>query len=227
MMGMIPSLVYDPSLEPRNMRAALIWALGLPGCPKTVAVPAYVSEMLDRVRAAGDGFLSPERKVAVRGMLRFGKYKPAGRSKPSSEYLLGAALQGDFPLVNGPVDVNNSVSLAWGYPASLFDLELSGPDLLLRRGTAGESYVFNSSGQSIDLEDLLCVCRSEGGVWVPCGNPVKDAMATKIRESTRNLAAVVYAPATEPLADVEAAAARFAMLLGSECGASESGWSVK
>ena len=226
-MGTIPSLVFDPSLEPRNMRAALIWASGLPGCPKTVAMPAYVSEVLDRVRAAGEGFLSGERKAAVRGMLRFGKYKPAGRSKPSSEYLLSAALQGDFPLVSGPVDVNNAVSLAWGYPASLFDLGLSGPGLLLRRGTAGESYVFNSSGQSIDLEDLLCVCRSEGGIWVPCGNPVKDAMATKIRESTRSLAAVVYAPATEALADVEAAAARFAMLLGSECGAPETGWSVQ
>lgn len=224
---MVPSLVYDPSLEPRNVRAALIWALGLPGCPKTTAAPPWLSAILDRVRAAGEEFLAPERKAAVRGMLRFGKYKPAGRSKPSSEYLLGAALGHDFPLVNGPVDVNNGVSLEWGYPASLFDLGLSGPDLFIRRGKPGESYIFNASGQSIDLEDLLCVCRSDEGIWLPCGNPVKDAMATKIRETTRDLAAVIYAPSTESPADLETAAARFAALLGSECGALKTGWSVK
>jgi hypothetical protein len=228
--GMImetPSLTYDAILEPRTVRAALIWSLGLPGCPKTTVAPAYISELLERVRAAGETFLPASRKAAVRGMLRFGSYKPAGRSKPSSEYLLGAALEDTFPLVNGPVDVNNAVSLEWGYPASLFDLELSGSSLLLRRGLAGESYVFNLSGQSIDLKDLLCVCRFDKGSWAPCGNPVKDAMATKIRESTRGLAAVVYAPSAEPLSDLEAAAARFAQLLRSECGAAESGWIVK
>jgi DNA/RNA-binding domain of Phe-tRNA-synthetase-like protein len=179
-----------------------------------------------RVRAAGERFLSPERKAAVRKMLRFGAYRPSGRSKPSSEYLLAAALEGDFPLVNGPVDVNNAVSLEWGYPASIFDIELCGTALLLRRGMAGESYIFNPSGQSIDLKDLLCVCRAEAGAWLPCGNPVKDAMATKTRESTCGVAAVIYAPSTEPNGELDAAAARFAALLRSDCSAAESGWSV-
>ncbi len=225
-MGTRPSLVFDPGLEPRNVRAALVWGLGLPGCPKTMAPPPWISAVIDRVRSKGEGFLMPERKTAVRNMLRFGKYKPAGRSKPSSEYLLSAALEGDFPLVNGPVDVNNAVSLEWGYPASIFDISLSGPALLLRRGRAGETYVFNFSGQVIDLEDLLCVCRLEGESWLPCGNPVKDAMATKIRESTSEVSAVVFAPVSEPPQGLEAAAARFAELLRTECGAAESGWSI-
>jgi hypothetical protein len=222
----IPALRYDPGFELRSVHASLVWGLEMPGCPKTVSAPAHLSALLERVRAAGEGFLSPGRKAAVRGMLRFGKYKPSGRSKPSSEYLLAAALQGNFPLVNGPVDVNNAVSLEWGYPASIFDVELCGAELLLRRGMAGESYIFNPSGQSIDLEDLLCVCRAEAGAWLPCGNPVKDAMATKTGEYTRNVAAVIYAPSIEPHADLEAAAARFAALLRSDCGASESGWST-
>jgi hypothetical protein len=226
-MDTIPSLTYDSSLQPRTVRTALIWADNLPGCPKTTSIPPYLSELLQRVQAAGEAFLPAERKASVRGMLRFGKYKPAGRSKPSSEYLLGAALDSEFPLVNGPVDVNNAVSLEWGYPASLFDLGLSGGELLLRRGRAGESYVFNLSGQIIDLEDLLCVCRNESGNWLPCGNPVKDAMATKIRESTRSMAAVVYAPSSESRAGLEAAAARFAELLRSECGAAEADWRIE
>ncbi len=225
-MTQIPSLFYDSSLEPRNVRAALVWGLGMPGCPKTTTAPEYVSLLLDRVRAAGEEFVSVERKAAVRKMLRHGAYKPSGRSKPSSEYLLAAALRGDFPLVCCPVNVNNAVSLEWGYPASIFDTELSGSELLLRRGIAGESYVFNPSGQSIDLEDLLCACRREDGRWVPCGNPVKDAMATKVRESTRSIAALIYAPVTDPKADLEAAACRFAALLRSECQAAESGWSL-
>jgi DNA/RNA-binding domain of Phe-tRNA-synthetase-like protein len=225
-MSVIPTLYYDPGLEPRNVCAALVWGLNMPGCAKTESVPQFLSELLDSVRAAGEEFISPARKSAVRAMLRFRKYKPAGRSKPSSEYLLAAALQSDFPLVNGPVDVNNAVSLQWGYPASIFDINLCGTDLLLRRGLPGEAYIFNPSGQIIDLEDLLCVCRREGETWQPCGNPVKDAMATKIGESTRGVAAVIYAPLPDPKEDIESAAARFAALLLSECGASESGWVI-
>jgi DNA/RNA-binding domain of Phe-tRNA-synthetase-like protein len=225
-MKVIPSIRYDPELQPRTVRAAVVWGLDLPGCPKTASAPGYLSALLERVRAAGEGFVDPARKAAVRSMLRFGKYKPSGRSKPSSEYLLAVALEGVFPLVNGPVDANNAVSLEWGYPASVFDLDLCGAVLLLRRGVAGESYFFNPSGQSIDLQDLLCVCRAEEEDWIPCGNPVKDSMATKTKESTRHVAAVIYAPSAEPAGDLEGAAARFAQLLRSEYGAAESGWSV-
>ncbi len=222
---MVPSLSFDPGLS-LSVRAALVWGLDLPGCSKTAIEPASLADLLCRVRAAGEAFLAPARKAAVRGMLRFGTYKPTGRGKPSSEYLLGAALGGEFPLVNGPVDVNNAVSLEWGYPASIFDLDLCGPQLFLRRGVAGESYVFNPSGQVIDVEDLLCVCRKEGDVWAPCGNPVKDAMATKTRETTRNVAAVIYAPCPEPKEELEAAAARFAFLLRVDCLASETGYKM-
>ncbi len=225
-MSLTPTLSCDPGLEPRNVRAALIWGLDLPGCPNTTSAPDFLSALLERVRTAGEGFLSAERKAAVRNMLRFGSYKPAGRSKPSSEYLLAAALQGDFPLVNGPVDVNNAVSLEWGYPASIFDMDLCGTTLLLRRGMQGETYIFNPSGQIIDLRDLLCVCRAEGSSWLPCGNPVKDAMATKTREITRNVAAVIYAPASEPRTELDAAARRFAGLLSSHCCAAGTGWSI-
>jgi DNA/RNA-binding domain of Phe-tRNA-synthetase-like protein len=222
------TLAFDPTLK---LQTALVWARGLPGCPKTGAAPTYLADLLGRVRAAGESFLPPERKAAVRGMLRFGKYKPAGRSKPSSEYLLAAALEGDFPLVNGPVDANNAVSLEWGYPASVFDADKTGSELFLRRGLAGESYVFNPSGQTIDLEDLLVVCRRFGDEepgssikWEPCGNPVKDAMATKVFEGARAVVAVVYAPAEDPRARLEACAGRFRELLESECGAKEADW---
>jgi len=228
-----PSLGFDPSLGPGALRAALVWGSGLPGCPRTETAPGFVEDLLGRVRGAGESFLSAERKAAVRNMLRHGKYKPAGRSKPSSEYLLAAALKGEFPLVNGPVDVNNAVSLEWGYPASVFDAAKTGDELSLRRGSSGEAYVFNASGQTIDLEDLLCVCRrgdatESGGSpeWIPCGNPVKDAMETKVFEDARDIVAVIYAPTSEPREEVDRCAARFAELLRTHCQAAESGYRV-
>ncbi|HRZ64408.1 MAG TPA: hypothetical protein P5133_05715 [Spirochaetia bacterium] len=231
-MSAVPSLEIDPALG-GALRAALVWASGLPACPRTESAPPYLAELLARVRAAGEPFLAPERKAAVRGMLRHGKYKPAGRSKPSSEYLLAAALEGEgplggFPLVNGPVDANNAVSLEWGYPASVFDLAATGPALLLRRGLPGESYVFNPSGQEIELEDLLVACRRDpgSGAWLPCGNPVKDAMATKVFEGARDVAAIVYAPASEPRSALEACAERFAALLREGCGAAEAAYRI-
>jgi DNA/RNA-binding domain of Phe-tRNA-synthetase-like protein len=226
------TLSIDPSIEAGRLRAALVWASGLPGSPATSAPSAYLSDLLSRVRASGEAFLAPERKTAVRNMLRHGKYKPAGRAKPSSEYLLAAALEGEapmggFPLVNGPVDANNAASLAWGYPASIFDTAKCGRELLLRWGQPGESYVFNLSGQVIDLEDLLVACRRRAdGTWEACGNPVKDAMATKVFEDCREVAAVVYAPASDPRSGLEACAGAFAGMLRTECKAADAGWSI-
>lgn len=224
------SLTIDPELS-GIVRVALVWARGLPGCPGAGAVSPYLAELLTRIRATGESFLPPGRKAAVRSMLRHGKYRPSGRSKPSSEYLLASALEGDgplggFPLVNGPVDANNAVSLEWGYPASIFDIASTGRDLLIRRGLPGESYVFNPSGQVIELEDLIVVCRrTAGDSWEPCGNPVKDAMATKVFAGCRDVAAIVYAPAVEAPDLLKACAERFTGLL-MECGASDTDFRI-
>ena len=224
-MDQAPTLLIDSSLDPSPVRAAMVWGSGIPSCPATEKAPAFLQDLLYRVQA-GDQLVSAERKAAVRNMLRYGSYKPAGRSKPASEYLLSAAAADEFPLVNGPVDVNNAVSLQWGYPASVFDATLSGWDLLLRRGTPGERYVFNSSGQAIELEDLLCVCRKVDGAWVPCGNPVKDSMATKTSAATTQVVAVIFAPVVEPPGDLRDAAGHFASLLASHCGAKKSGFEL-
>jgi DNA/RNA-binding domain of Phe-tRNA-synthetase-like protein len=223
-----PTLQIDPTVDPVPVHMALIWGFGLPGCPVTAALPPFLVELIERVRAAGTDFVSASRKAAVRNMLRHGSYKPAGRSKPSSEYLLAAAVAGEFSRVNGPVDVNNAVSLESGYPASIFDAERSGLDLFLRRGTRGEAYQFNQSGQAIALEDLLCICRKVEAEWVPCGNPVKDSMATKVTAPTTRVVAVIFAPAEEAEtgAVLRSAAERYAGLLSSHCRAAETGFTV-
>jgi len=204
----------------------LVWAEGIASPRATTESPSFLSAVVDAAQAAGTEYVPANLRKRVRNMLRHGKYKPSGRGKPASEYLLQAALAGDFPLVNPPVDVNNAISLESGLPGSIFDADLSGCDLLLRWGVPEESYIFNPTGQSIDLEDLLVICRRIAGAWIPCGNPVKDSMSTKTRSETRNVVAVLYSPTDEPIPALESRGARFAELLESHCGASSAGYLV-
>jgi len=219
-------LELDPALADAPVVVGFIWARGIEPPHTTDAAPPFLAELLAAAKATGEGYVPESTRKRVRQLLRYGKYRPSGRGKPASEFLLRAALGDSFPLINGPVDANNAISLESGLPGSLFDAELTGPSLLVRRGYAGESYVFNPSGQSIDLEDLLLVCRETPDGWEPCGNPVKDSMATKIRETTRDVLAVVYAPADEPLEAVANWAEKYAKLLREHCGAAESGFDV-
>lgn len=219
-------LVVDASLDPCPATFALIWADGIRP-PVTPSVPfSFLQSVLDDTLRVGEEAVPAPVRQRVRGILRHGKYKPTGRGKPASEFLLRAALSDTFPLVNGPVDVNNAISLASGFPGSIFDADLSGRQLLIRRGLPDEEYVFNPSGQTIDLEDLLLVCRKAPDGWEACGNPVKDAMITKISAKTENVVAVLYVPADEPPASVEAWAQRYATLLAEHCGTAISGYRV-
>jgi len=220
------SLQIDRSLTPSPVLPALIYAEGIAPPEQTKDAPSFLAEAIARARATGEGFIPAEIRTRVRRMLKHGKYRASGRGRPASEFLLRAALTGEFPLINGPVDVNNAISLISGLPGSIFDADISGRELLLRWGLPRESYVFNRSGQTIDLEDLLVVCRSTGGGWEPCGNPVKDAMTTKVTEETRNVIAVLYAPVDEPVERLASFAARYAELLRTHCGAERAGYQI-
>lgn len=191
------------------------------GCQNGPSSPALLAALDEAIRAAA----APEDEAtrqAVRGMLRFGSYKPTGRGKPASEYLLGAARDGSFPRVSALVDLNNLGSLEALLPASILDLARAGTRrFLLRRGRPGESYVFNHTGQTIELRDLLLAATLPGDE--PCVNAVKDAMRTKVQADTREVLVIVYG--TRALrARVEEAASRFAARLQAFAGASEAAW---
>ncbi len=179
---------------------------------------------LKEARDKGESLVSPERKAGLRSLLRYGSYKPAGRSKPSSEYLLQALLEDDFPKVNYFVDSINVVSLVSAYPISIIDLDKSGEELLIRRGFEGENYVFNQGGQSIDLKDLLCVCRKNGQDWLPTANPVRDSMATKLFPGAARALAFIYAPGGPEGRDLQAACEQLASYLAKASDSAE--WSI-
>jgi DNA/RNA-binding domain of Phe-tRNA-synthetase-like protein len=101
-------------------------------------------------------------RKAVRDLLRVGGYKPTGRGKPASEYLIGAAASGTLSAINLAVDACNAVSLHSGLPISVVDLDLARGPFRIGIAEQGSSYVFNRTGQTIDLGGLLCLFDAEG-----------------------------------------------------------------
>lgn len=149
-----------------------------PGAPKPFDPPA----------------LTDTERGEVRKLLRHGGFKPAGRSKPASEYLQAAYAESRFPRINAAVDACNVASLFSGLPISLIDLDRVVGDLSVGICPMGTTYVFNPSGQTIDAGGLLAVFDQEG----PTGTPVKDAQRTKTHDATRRTLAVVWGTSALP-----------------------------
>jgi DNA/RNA-binding domain of Phe-tRNA-synthetase-like protein len=153
-------------------------------------------------------------------MLRNGRYKPTGRGKPASEYLARAAAEA-FPRINALVDINNLVSLEERLPISLWDLDRVGDGAVrFRLGRAGEAYVFNPAGQTLDVEDLVVGCRltPEAPEGEPVVSPIKDSQLAKTGDGTHRVAACVYAPVnTVSRSEMSEICARFARWLAA-CG---------
>ena len=125
---------------------------------------------------------------AIRDLLRHGGYKPTGRGKPASEYLLRAVGEGALKSINAMVDVCNVVSLHSGLPISVIDIDLAREPFSLAIAKDGDRYVFNATGQEIDVAGLLCLFDAAG----PCANAVKDSQRTKTMAATRRSLWVVW-----------------------------------
>lgn len=179
------------SVDHPQLIVGLVQAEGVRVAESGDALLGAVAEAVERAKAAPSWPPEPVR-AGIRDLLRRGGFKPTGRSKPASEYLAKAALEGSFPSINNLVDINNLVSLRTGWPCSIIDIDRacpSGEILEVRYGRAGETFVFNAAGQSIDVAGLVCLARAGGEA---IANPVKDSMATKTCESTSRVLLVAY-----------------------------------
>lgn len=171
-----------------GLKAGVVVASGVRTGPSGEELMQKLQALVDE-RSKQD-FPTREIRSGVRSLLKKSGFKPSGRNKPASEYLAQAAREKRFPYINNLVDVNNYISLLTGLPVSLLDLDVVGETIVLRAGKTGEKFVFNPAGQVIDVEGLICICRSEGG---PVGNPVKDSLEAKIGEETKCVLGVIYA----------------------------------
>jgi DNA/RNA-binding domain of Phe-tRNA-synthetase-like protein len=174
-------------VAPHPLLDAAAFVTELPRSLGEIASPPSLVAMLSSKGAAP---LEPDDAVrgAVRDLLRHGGFKPTGRSKPSSEYLLREQTEGRLGAINPVVDACNVVSLWSGLPISVVDADLVRSPLSIALAPAGARYVFNRSGQELDLGGLLVLADAEG----PCANAVKDSQRTKTHEGTRRTLSVLW-----------------------------------
>jgi DNA/RNA-binding domain of Phe-tRNA-synthetase-like protein len=175
------------SLEPHPLLRVAAFTTWFPAPLERLPTPPAIEQLLDAAAAAP---LARDEAVrgAVRDLLRRGGYKPTGRGKPASEYLVRAAADAALRPINLAVDVCNAVSLHSGLPISVVDLDRAAAPFRIAIAPEGATYVFNPAGQEIDLGGLLCLCDAGG----PCANAVRDAQRTKTAEATTSTLSVIW-----------------------------------
>ena len=181
------------SIDPHPLLDLGVLVAELPAPLSEMPSPAWLVELLS---AGADAPVRADDAIRteVRTMLRHGGYKPAGRGKPASEFLVRAAGEGLLSSINLAVDLCNAVSLASGLPISVVDLDLVQPPLSVGIAPADASYVFNASGQEIRLTGLLCLHDAQG----PCANAVKDSQRTKTHPGTRRTMCLLWGTRARP-----------------------------
>ena len=201
----IPNIVMESELNvvigehPLARLAAFVTEFPKPLGESTT--PEWIVDMF-RLKPDSTPNAAPALAGAIRAMLRYGGYKPSGRGKPASEYLLRAATEGGLSSINLAVDVCNAISLHRGFPISVVDLDLATPPFRIGIAATGESYVFNPSGQEIALGGLVCLFDADG----PCANAVRDSQRTKTGPKTKRTMSVIWGAAGHEEALAETAA---------------------
>jgi DNA/RNA-binding domain of Phe-tRNA-synthetase-like protein len=195
------------TLEPHPLLDVAAFVTTFPTPLGDVSVSAAVRALLATPSPATSSPAAPLHtdegvRAAVRDLLRHGGYKPTGRGKPSAEYLIRAVADGALGAINAAVDTCNAVSLHSGLPISVVDLDLAAPPLRVAVAEAGARYVFNASGQEIDLGGLICLFDAAG----PCANAVKDAQRTKTTPATTRTLSILWGTRALPGRTAEAAA---------------------
>ena len=64
----------------------------------------------------------------------------------------------------------------------------------MRLGGPDERYVFNTAGQTLELQDLVCGAAVGEQGSLPVVSPIKDSMGTKVQSDTTHICGVIYYP---------------------------------
>lgn len=163
-----------------------------------------VCEML-RKRFTVESLAEYEPILAVRAMFRGWGLDPS-KYRPSAEALLRRVVQGKgLYHVSNVVDAGNLGSIETGWPYGIYNRAAIEGEVCLRLGAQSEKYegigrrVWHLAGRPV-LADALG----------PFGSPISDSTRTQVTEAAREILAVIYAPATAPIAAIKAAAEKLA-----------------
>ncbi len=213
---------------PESLRLGIVYAEQV----RPEGASPHLSDLIEiRLSSLSNG-LSQEQdtfRMQVRDIFRNGKFKPTGRAKPASEYLLRAASELRFPRINLLVDCCNYLSIASLLPISIWDIDRSkSSSFNFRLGFSEEEFVFNEAGHVISHHDLIVGCAvGDEDSGVPIVNAVKDSMATKTTDSTTHVAAAIYAPLNDgPDLSLREVCEGFADIFNSTTREASSNWMI-
>lgn len=151
---------------------------------------------------------------AVRAMFRGWGMDPS-KYRPSSEALLRRVVQGKgLYRVSNVVDICNLGSIETAWPYGCYDRARIAAPIAFRPGAAGEKYE-GIGKQTWHLEGRPVLTDPSG----PFGSPISDSTRSMITESARDIAAVIYAPASAAEASIQAAMKHLAERLEQFAGA--------
>ena len=137
---------------------------------------------------------SEETRTAARKLLREAGFRPSGRNKPASEYLVRAAQSGYLSSINLAADLGNAVSLHSGLHLSVVDPDKARAPLRVDVAAPDASFVFNAAGQEIKIGELLGLSDADG----PCANAVKDSQRTKTDDGTTRVLVLIWGSVAVP-----------------------------
>jgi DNA/RNA-binding domain of Phe-tRNA-synthetase-like protein len=182
-------------LDDARLMLGIVEVRGGTARESSAALKTRAAELALRM-GAPDYAIPEAQRTAVRQLLKLGGFSATGRNRPAHELLLNDLKErGEFHHINNVVDTNNVISLEALLPISIFDIDkLAGP-VCVRLAVEGEGYVFNQSGQYMDLKRCIVCCHCPPAAepdGVPIGSPIKDSMETKIFEGAKDYLGVIY-----------------------------------
>ena len=197
----MPSFSVAPDLAP-IVRPGVLWLEGatvVERDPRLDAPLAAVEASFRRQPGASDDSAGVHLQAeAVRRMYKQVGLDPTKR-RPSSEALLRRVRKGDpLPRINSMVDVCNWCSLEFQLPYGLYDAAQIEGDVVLRLGSAGESYP-GIRKDDVHVGGRITLADARGAF----GNPTSDSARTMVTTATTKALLVVFAPRATPTADLQ------------------------
>lgn len=190
-----PGVRVKVQIDLPSVKLAIVEADKVNVASPDASLAREIEEVCERLRRdhTPESVAAMEVVRAVRTMFHAWGIDPS-RYRPSSEALLRRVVQGKgLYLISNIVDASNLGSIETGWPYGCYDRARLSPPIAFRHGAHGEKYE-GIGKQTWHLQGRPVLADAAG----PFGSPISDSTRTMVTPETRELLAVIYAPASAP-----------------------------
>jgi DNA/RNA-binding domain of Phe-tRNA-synthetase-like protein len=116
------------------------------------------------------------------------------KDRPSGEALIRRVASGNgIYRINTVVDTNNAISMSFGHPCGVYDLDKIVGTVAFKLGASGEKYA-GITGKELDAENKI-LTSDEEGIF---GGPTADSARTSVTLGTKSVLMLIYHPPNAP-----------------------------